>query len=260
MNFTLKILIFICIANSTFAQNMLTLTAAELAVLQNNPQVKATAWDVKAKKYAEKGALNLSNPEINLESPTGEFYTLGVSQSFELPRVYSRQKQLAKAETALAKAGLSVTENDMRYALRSLYLAAQVSHYKTEQWQKRDTLYKQIAATAVRQFEAGEIDFLQKTMAENEAGKVYQERLAAEMETTSLLVQLKLLTGFTDFTDLEPFSTDSLNILFLPQDQDVVNPSIIYEQQAAKVEENQIGMAKSRVLPNFSLGYMNQGA
>lgn len=229
--------------------------AAVAAALQNHPSVRAAGFDVQAKKYGEKAALNLPNPELNAESPTGEFYAVGVLQSFEFPTVYVRQKQVAKAETALAQAGQRVSENDLRYAVRSLYLDAQVAEYQARQWAGRDSLYQQIAATAVRQFAAGEIDFLQKTRTENEAGQVHQERLAAEQRATSLLQQLATYTGLPDLSDLLPLYPDTSARELLPQN----NPIVAYDRQAVQVAEQQVRLAKSKALPNFSVGYLNQG-
>ncbi len=258
MKSLIKIFIFGLAVQSASAQT--TPEAAVQAALQNHPLAKAAAFQVKAKKFGEKAALNLPNPEVNAESPTGEFYTIGVSQSFEFPTVYARQKQVAKAETTLAQAGQLMNENELRYAVRSLYLETQVAAYISDQWRERDTLYEQIAGAAARQFAAGEIDFLQKTMAENEAGKVGQERLAAELTTSGLQVQLGIFTGLADLGNLDPLSSDSSNALFLARDEGLVNPSVTYQQQAAQVAEKQIDLAKSRALPNLSLGYMNQGA
>lgn len=255
MKFLIKIFIFSLIAQSLSAQ--ITPDAAIQAALQNHPSVKAAAFEVQTKKYGEKTALNLPNPEVNVESPTGEFYAVGVLQSFEFPTVYSRQKQVAKAETALAQVGQRVSENDLRYMVRSLYLETQISEFQAQQWRDRDTLYQQIAATAARQFAAGEIDFLQKTLVENEAGKVHQERVTVEITTSGLYVRLQKLTGLNDLASIQPLSPDTIKP-FSPPGL-IVNPAVLYEQQIVQVAESQVKLAKSRALPNFSLGYLNQG-
>lgn len=240
-----------------FSQNTLTPEAAVAAALQNHPAARTAAFDVQAKRYGEKAALNLPNPEVNAESPTGEFYAIGVSQSFEFPTVYARQQQVAKAETALAQASQRMSENDLRYAVRSLYLEAQVAEYQIRQWAERDSLYQLIAATAVRQFAAGEIDFLQKTMAESEAGNIRSEHLAAEVRAMQLRRQLAQWTGDTLGLRLLPLLPDDAD--FALQNSPAASPSVAYEQQAAQIAERQISLAKSRALPNFSIGYLNQG-
>ncbi len=257
MRLTLKILIFFLLASNAIGQNTLTPEAAVRAALQNHPAARAAAYDVQAKRYGEKAALNLPNPEVNAESPSGEFYTIGVSQSFDFPTVYARQKQVAKAETALAQASQRISENDLRYAVRSLYLEAQVGDYQNRQWAERDSLYQLVAAAAVRQFAAGEIDFLQKTMAESEAGNIRSEHLAAEVKAMQLRRALAQWTGDTLGLRLMPLLPDDAT--FVLKNNPATSPSVAYEQQAAQVTERQISLAKSRALPNFSLGYMNQG-
>jgi len=246
------------LAFPAFSQKAVTPDEAVRAALQNHPSVKAAAFDVQARKYAEKGALNLPNPDVNAESPTGGFYTLGISQSFEFPTVYARQKKVAKAETVLAQAGQQMSENELRYQVRSLYLESQLAAYQNLQWAIRDSLYQAIVSAAARQFAAGEIDFLQKIMAENEAGKVRQERLAAEKTLEAIRGQLADFTGLSYSGALTPLQPDTLGLNTL-LDNFQGNPSIVYDQQAVQVAEQQIGLAKSRALPNFSIGYMNQG-
>lgn len=258
MKLLIKILIFGLSASSVWAQT--TPDSAVQAALQNHPLYRAAALGVQAKIYAEKTALNLPNPEVNAESPTGEFYAVGVLQSFEFPTVYSRQKQVAKAETALAQVGLRMSENDLRYTVRALYLEAQAAEYQARQWTERDSVYQQIAASAARQFAGGEIDFLQKTLAENEAGTVHQERLAAEQNAAAIRQQLATLTGLTDLGSLSPLAPDTLGLFGqLLQGNIAGNPAVAYGQQTTRVAEQQISLAKSRALPNFSLGYLNQG-
>ncbi|MBC7777347.1 MAG: TolC family protein [Phycisphaerae bacterium] len=250
-------MLLFCFAKAASGQNIFTSEAAVSAALQHHPLSRASALEVKAKKYNEKTAFNLPNPEINAESPTGEFYAVGVLQSFEFPTVYTRQKQVARAETDLAQAKQRVSENDLRYTVRSLYLETQVAEYQSRQWAARDSLYEAIGIAAARQFAAGEIDFLQKTLAENEMGKVHQERLADEQKMALLRQQLAMMTGLNSLGTLMPLDVDTVGLAPIPSISD--NPAIAYDQQAAQVAERQINLAKSRALPNFSLGYLNQG-
>jgi len=239
------------------AFSQITPEAAVAAALQNHPSVQAAGFEVQAKKYGEKAALNLPNPEINAESPTGEFYALGVLQSFEFPTVYARQKQVARAETDLARAGQRMSENDLRYLVRVLYLETQVAEYQARQWGERDTLYQRIAQAAGRQFAAGEIDFLQKTFAENEAGQVSLQHHAAGQKAVNFRRELTVYTGLPNPGFLLPLTPDTLGMDGQPLLQ--ANPGVVYSQQVVQVAERQVGLAKSRALPNFSLGYLNQG-
>ena len=245
------------LALPAIGQPPLTPEAAVAAALQNHPTTRAAAYEVQAKRYEEKAALNLPNPEVNAESPTGEFYAVGVLQSFEFPTVYARQRQVAKAETALAQVGQRISENDLRYTVRLLYLKTQVAEYQLLYWGERDSLYQLAAAAATRQFLAGEIDFLQKTLAESAAGNIRSEHLAAEVRAMQLRRQLAQWTGDTLGLRLLPLSPD--NASFALKNNAAANPTVAYEQQAVQVAERQVSLAKSRALPNFSVGYLNQG-
>lgn len=257
MKLILKIAIFFCFTKGIIGQTLLHPDAAVASALQTHPVIRAAAFEVKAKRSAQKAAFNLPNPEINAESPTGEFYAVGVLQSFEFPTVYGRQKKVAKAETGLAQAGQRISENELRYQVRSLYLETQVAEYQSREWAERDSLYAVIASTAARQFSAGDIDFLQKTWAENEAGKVHQERIAAAQNYNVLRQNLSTLTGLADLGTLLPLVADTLS---LDSDFDLSgSPTIDYAAQTAKVAERQVDLVKSRALPNFSVGYLNQG-
>lgn len=247
--------VFFLLALPAFSQT--TPEAAVAAALQNHPSVRAASFEVQARKHGEKAALNLPNPEINAESPTGEFYAVGVLQSFEFPTVYARQKQVARAETDLARASQRMSENDLRYLVRVLYLETQVAESQARQWGERDTLYRRIAQVAARQFAAGEIDFLQKTLAENEAGQVNLQHRAAGQQAVNFRRELAAYTGMPDLGNLLPLSPDTLGTDGQPLLQN--NPGVAYSQQAMQVAERQVGLAKSRALPNFSLGYLNQG-
>lgn len=247
---------FLFFVYPAFSQIMLGPDDAIRVAFQHHPLVKAADFELQARVYAEKTALDLPNPEITAESPTGEFYVVGVEQSFAFPTVYARQKQVARAETELARAGQQIGANELRYAVRALYLEAQVAEWEARQWAERDSLYQLIGAAAIRQFAAGEIDFLQKTLVENEAGGIRQNRLAADRQADAARRQLAGLIGLTDLGRLLPLAPDTSGLGPLIVG---ANPAVAYELQASRVAEQKAGLARSRALPGFSLGYVNQG-
>jgi outer membrane protein TolC len=61
-----------------------------------------------------------------------------------------------------------------------------------------------------------------------------------------------------DLGVLKPLIADTLGLQSITAL--VGNPNVAYEQQAVRVAEQQFSLAKSQALPNFSLGYLNQGA
>jgi outer membrane protein TolC len=238
------------------AGQALTREQAVQSALQNHPQLRAAALETQAKRQAERAARALANPEINAESPTGEFYTIGILQAFDFPTVYKNRRKVAQAETALASAGQKLTENELRFAVRAQFLELQQAIAQLGLARRRDSVFQKIGEAAARQFAAGEIDFLQKTLADNEAGAARQALLSAQNTADNLRAQLKIWTGLADVAQIEPLRAEMPSAATdLSQ-----NPAVLLEQQSATVAARQAQLAKSQNLPSFSLGYLNQGA
>ncbi len=257
MKRVVKTLILMVLPAVFWAQDITTSDDAVTAALANHPLVKADAYTVQAKKYSEKTAFNLPNPDLITESPTGEFYAIGVSQSFEFPTVYKHQKQVAKAETALAEANQRISENDLRYTVRQLYLDAQLAAFEQALSAQNDSIFQLLVNTAKRQFDAGDIDFLEKTRVEQAAGKVHQTNISAAQHTAALKNQLATWTALTTLYNLTPLQPDTLVLNAAPTEKE--NPQVTYAAQATTVAERQTALAKSKGLPTFTVGYLNQG-
>ncbi|MFR1445853.1 hypothetical protein ACLUYJ_20050, partial [Acinetobacter baumannii] len=101
-----------------------------------------------------KSAINLPNPDFFWESPTGKFYTGSITQSFEFPTVYSNQYHLQKQQIGVAQKEKQLTEAELKYKVRVLYLEIQYADSLTRQLYIQDTLYEKIKLSAIRQFKA----------------------------------------------------------------------------------------------------------
>lgn len=249
----ISILILGAFPLTAFSQTLTSEQAVESA-LQQHPQVRAAALEVDAKRIAERAARAFENPEINVESPTGEFYAVGVLQAFEFPTVYKNRKKVAQAETQFAVAGQKTTENELRFAVRTLFLETQVATFQLNLQRRRDSIFQTIREAAARQFTAGEIDLLQRTLAENEAGAARQNLLVAQKQADNLREQLQILTGAPTISALESLAPDRSPIPDFSQ-----NPTVLLEKQGAVVAQRQTSLAQSQNMPNFSVGYLNQG-
>jgi outer membrane protein, heavy metal efflux system len=244
---------FCCSANLVLGQT--TSEQAVAAALQNHPTARAAALETQSKRTAARAARSLENPEINAESPTGEFYTVGVLQRFDFPTVYKNRRKVAQAETSLALTVQKLSENELRFAVRTQFLELQEAIAQLDLARRRDSVFQKIGEAAARQFAAGEIDFLQKTLAENEAGAARQNLLAAQKTAENLRAQLRIWTGITDLEKIEPLWAAPAAAADFSQ-----NPIVQFEKQSATVAAQQAELTRSQNLPNFSLGYLNQGA
>ena len=74
-------LLFLSIASGTLAQQILTEQAAVDSAMKYSPLLKSAELQVKQSNYLRKTAFNLANPDVIAESPTGDFYAVGILQS-----------------------------------------------------------------------------------------------------------------------------------------------------------------------------------
>ena len=119
---------FILLATVTVnAQSVLTETEAISKALANNRNINAASLQVRQQQQLLKSAINLPNPEFFWESPTGNFYTGSITQAIEFPSVYTNQYRLQKGQIVIAQKEKQLTEAELKYRVKLLYLEIQFS-------------------------------------------------------------------------------------------------------------------------------------
>ncbi|MFN8348433.1 MAG: TolC family protein [Spirosomataceae bacterium] len=258
------------------AQNVLTADEAVATALKNSPAVKASGLVVRQHEQLVRSARTIPNPDVTFDSPSGTFYTLGVQQSFRFPTVYTQQAQLQQQQTVLAQKEKIVTENDLNFRIRTLYLNAQYAEAYLKQLQSQDSVYAEIAVAAKRNFEAGTIDKLALIFAETQAADVRNQAAVASQELTTAKRQLMLFmnnqqgaslqvskgqeTGFA-LLPLTVRQSDRLSFAILLTDSELSkNPLVEVAKQSEVINQKIIEVEKANALPGFMVGYYNQSA
>ncbi len=262
--FRYRIIVFLTgfISFSASAQQVLTEDEAVSKALANNKNIQAASLQVKQQQQLLKSAINLPNPEFFLESPTGNFYTGSITQSFEFPTVYSNQYRLQKQQIGVAQKEKQLTEAELKYRVKVLYLEIQYADSLASQLYKQDTLYEKIKLSAIRQFRAGQIDYLQQTFAETQYGEIHNQYQQSLIRSSSLKAQLQWLTGIKDPITVEPLTISLFQVqLSLVPDSTALfaNPALQILQQQENVAKQNIALQKSKALPGLAFGYFNQG-
>lgn len=262
--FRYRIIVFLTgfISFSASAQQVLTEDEAVSKALANNKNIQAASLQVKQQQQLLKSAINLPNPEFFWESPTGNFYTGSITQSFEFPTVYSNQYRLQKQQIGVAQKEKQLTEAELKYRVKVLYLEIQYADSLASQLYKQDTLYEKIKLSAIRQFRAGQIDYLQQTFAETQYGEIHNQYQQSLVRASSLKAQLQWFTGIKDTISVEPLAISLSQVqLSLAPDSTALfaNPALQILQQKENVAKQNIALQKSKALPGLAFGYFNQG-
>jgi outer membrane protein, heavy metal efflux system len=254
-------LIFLTILVKTLsAQNSITEQAALDSAMKYSPLLKSAELHVKQSNYLRKTAFNLPNPDVMAESPSGEFYAVGILQSLEFPTLYIKQGQLLRQKNILSEKEKVLTLTEVVRLIRSIYLNAQYNQQLRDQLKYQDSLYNQIQLSARRQFDAGVIDYLVKTFAESQYGEIHNQSVQAENAFKASTQQLKLYTGIV--SKINVVGLTKLSALEVQSDTSSVSqsPSIQYARQNQLVNQKQLSVERNRALPGLTFGYLNQGS
>jgi outer membrane protein TolC len=244
------------------AQQILTESDAVKRALASNKNIQTASLQVKKQEQLSKSGIGLPNPEFFWESPTGNFYTGSITQSSEFPTVYSNQRSLQKLQIGVAQNEKQLTEAELRYRVKVLYLEAQFIDLLAKQLYIQDTLYERVKLAAVRQFDAGQIDYLQQTFAEAQYGEIHNQYLQSITRARAIKAQLQWLTGMKDSIAVEPLTINASQSpsYFIPDSAALLaNPAMKLLQQQQLVARQDIALQKSKALPGLAFGYFNQG-
>ena len=246
---------------NVYSQKTISEADAVSMAVKNSRNITAAGLGVLQQKQLLKSSFNLPNPDVFIESPTGKFYTGSITQSIEFPTVYSKQYQLQKQRIVLAEKEKGFSENEVKLQVKQLYLLLQYASALQQQLYMQDTVYERISKAAGRQFNAGQIDYLQKTFAESQYGEIHNQFLQAQLTINNLQSQLQYLTGLPDTFIAEPLNKNPLSDFAVTNDSTafVANPSLQIFNQAGVIAQKSVALQKAKALPGLAFGYFNQG-
>lgn len=241
---------------SAFSQSLLTADEAVLKAIKNSKNVNAASLNIAQQKQLQKSAINIPNPELTWQSPTGVFYVGGVTQSFEFPTVYGKQYQLQKQQVTIAQTQKMSNEVIVAYQIRSLYLNIQYSDSLKNLLLTQDTIYAKLSSSAQRLFDAGQIDYLQKTFTETQYGEIHNQFEQSKINYQSLINQLKYLSATDQDITISPLTLNQANTLL--EENVNQNTEFLIAKQSEILAEKNLQIERNKALPGLVLGYMNQ--
>ena len=251
--FFAAVLSFQLVPTALQAQQKLSMDEAVQMAIVNHPAIKAADLRVEQQRQLEGSALNITNPELEYEKENNSSFGLGVRQEFSFPTVYVAQSKLQKERTRLAEAQKNITVNDLRRSVRQSYIQTQYLHGLAAEYKVQDSTYQRFAQAAKRQFDAGQIDFLQTTFAEAKGSEIHNFYQKTEIDYQYSLESLRILIGLAEKPDVGYIRR--LPAIDQTDTTSVVNPTIVYYTQQTAVELRNLKLERNRVLPDLFVGY-----
>ena len=259
------------IAPSLAQRTVITLDSAEQQALRRHPRLRQSAEEIAEQRALKRGSFSPANPDFLFSAPTGERWAPGVVQTIDLPTVYRRQAQQARAGLALAERGLDVNRATVRRDARQAYLLLQVSEAQVRQLTYQDSLFQVLQTATNRLFTAGEVTSLQRISTEAEARQVRNQLEQARVDQRAAQRRLGLLLGrpeadLTAETDLRQtgpaLARTGAELLGTLPSQDSVavaaSPTLAYYGQNVALSQSGISLVRARRTPALTVGYQNQ--
>ncbi len=258
---TIVLLIFCCLAFQSKSQVNINLQTAIETALKNNLTLRTEKQKSEYKQKLIKTSANI--PLTNLIGEYGQINSIyadnrfGVSQSFNFPTVYNKQKNLLTEEWKAATLGVTLKESELKRAVTETFYAFLVLKEKEVLLLKSDTIYSEFLKKAELRLANGESNVLEKATAETQRGNIgiQLKQLLQEKETTLLQLQLLLNTETKLIPDESKFKIDQS--IVLDSNLIVTHPLLKIAEQQKQISTAAMKLEKAKLLPDINLGYYN---
>ncbi len=181
-----------------------------------------------------------------------------VSQGLELPMVYKRQRQLYAAQENVQEELVKWKQADLNRAVKRSFFRLAGIMERQKLLHRLDTVYGKFQHAATLRNLAGESNILEKTTAD---AHLQQLQLQREMLEDELRIEEKRLQWLLNTSEAIRPSYSSLKITGLPAidtSSSSLHPEVRYSKQQEQTALVRADMEKTKLWPDFSVGYGNQ--
>ena len=237
-------------------------------VEKNNKELQAYQNYIDSKKLELKSTNNLPDPQLGAyylpfgEHNTGDYSEFQISQTIEFPTVYGAKSKLIESQSQQLQFNYSVKRQEIlsqakKLCLELTYLDKQ-KNVEQERLQRSKTVFEQAQELYAKE-EKSALEFNKAKVAWMQQQFEVQQ---IESDQQNILLSLKNLNGDVDITWNSPVYAADLGISdrdSLWQAKLAKDPELQKIQQQELLAQQTLKVAKSKSLPDLSLGYNYQG-
>ena len=257
------ILLLLCIGDCSvgMAQQPITLKSAIDSAIHNNLLVKNEQLKAKYQQMLIPNKAVL--PKMGITAEAGQINSIyndskfGLSQSFSFPKVYLNQRELMQQEWKSSLLNVSVKESLLKKQVAQIFYTILYVNQKKALLLQADSLYADLYKRAELRLSKGESNILEKVSIETQLGEVRLQlnQILQDLEILKIEFQLLLNTS-SPYIPLE--SENKLKWSAILDSSLLKNHATLklIEQQQQVANAN-IAVEKSKLLPDFSVGYNN---
>lgn len=231
-------------ALSIASRQNLSLRLAELNALQARRLVHSAVDLPQATITADYGQINSVYNDTRF----------GIAQRFAFPTVYHRQRQLLTREYDLASADLQVQRYNVKALVASTFYSLLYRQQKEALLLQADSLFAAFFAKADARARKGESNVLERATAEHAHAAALTQLNEARRDLRYAATELAVLLHSNEsYIAVKPDSSRSESV----ENNLIEHPQSMLAEQQAKAAEVRFRLERSRLLPEFSVGYNN---
>ena len=257
--FSFSLLVF----SSSAQQTITTLEEAITFGLANNGSVVAADIEVERLKMLEKTTFDIGKTDIGMQY--GQYNSFendlafSVNQNFQFPTVYANKNALAKTTTESGNLQKNQTENELIVEIKRTWYQLIYLKELSELLQYQNDVYVQFLKAAQVRYETEAGTLLEKVTAESKVTAVKVNMSQNNANIKIYKKRFQILLNSPILVEL-PASIVKKKKLDLPLDTNLIasNPNLALLTNKVKEKEREQLLEKSKILPEFSIGYFNQ--
>lgn len=242
---------------STEAQIPITLEQVWKTGEENNFQIRNAKLETEYRNKLVQSGNTISPTSLQTEfGQINSIYTdwrFGISQSFELPQVYSRNKLFLQQSAEQAASGLILNRAEFKKISTEIFVNLYFTQKKAAVIVSADSILQQVKNMTQKKFRAGEINILEKSAMDNQ-GLMWQNYLQ-QNNSDQMNFQNQLQQILHSEVIFKPiFPAEKLWVpdsVFTNFDQ---HPALKISEWEKIKAGTQMKILKSRFLPGFNIG------
>lgn len=241
------------------AQQRINIGNAIQMAIDSNLAVRSQQYNVRMNEALKGAAIDIPKTELSGEYGKINSYntdnSLGVSQSFAFPTVYSNRYKLAKANVKDSQWSLASTKLDIATAVKRLYWQWVYLKSRQKLLSHQDSIYSALLQTAELRSKTGETRKLdamsarsQQLEAHNRMIQIASEMKICEQRLQTLLNSTKVVIPAEDELKQLPFSATL--------GDSITSSNPLAGQALQRIETSRLEkkLEKSMMLPDFNVG------
>jgi len=231
--------------------------------LDSNLAVRSFAYAVEVQKVLKKASWDI--PKTTINGQYGQFNSYSrdnsftLSQTFAFPTVYINQNKMANANVKGSEWQLKASQLEIATEVKQVYWQLSYLYSKQKLLAYQDSLYAGFLRAAELRAKLGETNRLEMITARSQSLEVKNQLQQVKADLT-IAIQ-KLQTVLNTEIPLTPGDTVLKRIDFSPLTDSLAlsgNPSVGLVRQQVEISKFEKELERSRMLPDFSIGYFSQ--